>query len=131
MPSYSLTVLAVYFYLLFATKRLKTMVQGFLRVTQKFSVNFSRFCWLATIACLFLRIAENIMYDLQMVKKSASKQLVIETLLWTRILPLGCHHSIQSSAYHCAYLFRQVWNVGMGVCRRDCDSLNESDSIKF
>ncbi|CAL8145522.1 unnamed protein product [Orchesella dallaii] len=101
LPGYACTMFFVYAYLFFATKRFRNIVLNFQSANQTFPTQFSptfpRFCWLATIICLLFGVTENIMYDIQNLKRSASDKAKVNSTLefyfkhtfyhWSELIP--------------------------------------------
>lgn len=72
-----------YSYQIFATKRLRDIVQNFLDANQRtqistpFPSSFPRFCWIALLVCMGLGITENAMFDLQSLRKAGDNLFLI------------------------------------------------------
>lgn len=75
-----------YFYQTFATSRFRKIVQNILeanrksQITAPFPSNFPRFTWAAIVVCMFCGILENVLYDLQSLKKAGKILLIAYSL---------------------------------------------------
>ncbi|CAL8072260.1 unnamed protein product [Orchesella dallaii] len=80
LPGYACTMFFVYAYLLFGTKRFRNVVQNFLEANQRtqfatqFPPRFPRFCWAACVIVLLMGVTENVMFDVQNLKKADKRK---------------------------------------------------------
>ncbi|CAL8145506.1 unnamed protein product [Orchesella dallaii] len=74
-PGYNFSMFFVYAYLLFATRRFRTIAQNFMSSPSKIQLpkRFRRFCWIVTIIWLILALVENVFCDILVLQKASSE----------------------------------------------------------